>query len=230
MKILALILVSICLTGCGKQTKSITLEGKDGVDGKNGHSLVSVYTNATLSECRVGGYRLDIAIDMDDSLSVTEGDKYQSSFVLCNGANGADGLQGSVGAQGPQGVQGLIGPQGLVGADGTVGPQGLQGFIGPVGPVGAQGPQGAQGLQGLQGLVGASGTNATASIAVTSSGCNAITGTVYFSKDDQVYDKIGCDEKNKVATLTGADDTFWVASNKLAVQFTKSSIKIITFN
>ncbi len=144
MKYLALL---ILLAACGKQETVTVFDGKDG---KNGHSLVSQLVEAT--ECIDGGTRLDIAIDLDDSLSVSEGDLYQSSLIACNGAQGIagfNGLDGETGAPGEQGIQGEIGPQGLTGATGIIGPQGETGAPGPTGP---QGPQGIQGIQGVAGL------------------------------------------------------------------------------
>ena len=129
--LLALLLL---LTACGqKETVSI-------INGKNGHSLVSQYVEST--ECLNGGTRLDIALDLDDNLTFSEGDLYQSSLIACNGEQGIQGITGDTGA---------IGPQGLVGADGAIGPEGETGQPGPTGP---------QGEQGLQGIQGASGLNA----------------------------------------------------------------------
>ena len=275
VKVLMLAL-SLMLVSCGPQTKSITLEGKDGrdgIDGKNGHSLVSFYNESSELECPNGGIDLDIFLDMNDNLEADEGDIYTNSLISCNGGNGRDGLQGEqgetgqtgerglTGSQGPQGVQGSIGPQGLVGqrgergeegeegdrgATGAIGPRGAtgatgaQGVAGPTGPQGSQGPAGStglQGLQGIQGLTGAqgqsgtNGTNATASISVTASGCKSISGTAYYSNNDRVYDNSTCSDSHAgmVADLNGGD-SFWVASNKLAVDFTSTSMKIITFN
>jgi hypothetical protein len=244
-KMIMTIAFAVIIAGCGVRKERISIiNGVDGKDGANGHSLVSEYKES--EECINGGTRLDIYIDLDDSFSVSEGDLEQGSLIACNGSRGIQGLiglQGVVGATGsigPQGLTGAIGPQGARGAsgqDGTVGSAGAQGVAGPVGPAGAQGPAGAAGAQGLQGVIGLTGgtTNVTnnvvnASILVTLSGCNPIAGTQYYSKDNQVYEETGCDSDDKVAKLTGADDTFWVASNKLAVQFTSSNMKIITFN
>jgi hypothetical protein len=130
-----LLTLVLLLTACGqKETVSIV----HGTDGKNGHSLVSQYVKA--NECLNGGTRLDIAIDLDDNLSFSEGDAYQGSLIACNGSQGIQGITGETGD---------IGPQGLVGADGAIGPEGETGLPGPMGP---QGPQGIKGLKGDAGL------------------------------------------------------------------------------
>jgi hypothetical protein len=237
MKILLLSLLILAACGPAKERASIyqPKDGKDGKDGANGHSLVSEYVESC--ECESGGTRLDVFIDMDDSLSVSEGDIYQSSLIACNGAQGIQGIQGEQGIpgeQGPQGLQGIAGPQGLQGMQGApgipgaVGPQGSQGVAGPVGPAGPQGPQGIQGQQGIQGVAGSS---ATASITTTASGCNRILTTSYYSKDDRVYNNSSCSSSHAgmVADLNGGD-SFWVGTNILAVDFTSSSMKIIKFN
>lgn len=148
-----------------------------GADGKNGHSLVSQYVEVNTCECdEQGGTRLDIYLDIDDSLSISEGDLFQNSLIACNGRNGLQGIQGLPGVQGvqgeqgpqgipgeagpqgiagEQGVQGLPGPQGLTGETGATGATGSQGVAGPQGPAGATGPQGAMGPQGPQGPAGA---------------------------------------------------------------------------
>ncbi len=133
MKLLLLSL--ILLAACGKKETVSIINGKDGKDGANGHSLVSQYVDA--SECLDGGTRLDIALDLNDSLSIDEGDLYQGSLIACNGEQGITGEMGE------------IGPQGFVGETGEIGPQGLPGEIGPIGPSGSQGIQGLQGPAGL---------------------------------------------------------------------------------
>ena len=237
----------LALVSCGVQESATIYNGEDGKDGANGHSLVSEYLESC--ECDNGGTRLDIFVDVDDSFSVTEGDLYQNSLIACNGEQGTQGIQGEQGEQGergPRGLRGRVGRQGLRGQQGeqgeqgeqgiagTIGAQGAQGEVGPVGPVGSKGPQGEQGLRGLQGIIGDNGTNATASIFVTSSSCTLIPGTSYYSENDRIYnDEVDNKGKrckgNTVADLNGGD-SFWVGSNKLAVDFTSSSMKIITFN
>ena len=101
------IIALLLLVSCGKQTKQITLEGKDG---KNGHSLVSMYNETSELECQNGGMRLDVYLDLNDDLMASEGDSYSNSLVACNGENGMNGedgeqgLKGEVGQAGPQGI------------------------------------------------------------------------------------------------------------------------------
>lgn len=127
------------LASCGPNKETVSVV--KGQDGKNGHSLVSQYVNAI--ECLDGGTRLDVAIDLDDSLSFSQGDLYQGSLISCNGRQGIQGITGETGD---------IGPQGLVGADGAIGPQGETGLPGPIGP---------KGEQGIQGLIGPAGLNSS---------------------------------------------------------------------
>lgn len=181
MKKFLVLAAAALIAGCS-QTKEVVdiYKGADGINGVNGHSLVSIVTDVNGCECdEQGGQRLDIYLDNDDSLNVSEGDTFQSSLIACDGRNGLQGIQGlqgvqgevgATGAQGPQGIpgmpgpmgiagvqgpQGLPGPIGLTGAKGATGATGTQGIQGPVGPVGPQGPQGAMGPQGPQGPAGA---------------------------------------------------------------------------
>lgn len=247
MKSFVLALAAMLLVSCGQQQKFKLIPGPQGPAGANGHSLVSEYVES--DECDNGGTRLDVLLDLDDSLSVTEGDLYQNSLIACNGdqgeqgergiqgIQGEDGERGIPGQRGPRGLRGRVGRQGLTGQQGeqgipgTVGQQGAQGDPGPTGEQGDQGPAGEQGERGLQGVAGSNGTNATASISTTGSSCALISGTSYYSKNDRVYNNNSCSNSHSgmVADLNGGD-SFWVASNKLAVDFTSSSMKIITFN
>jgi hypothetical protein len=173
------LLILTLLVACGKP-KVENVDIINGKDGKNGHSLVSESFSA--SECEDGGSRLDIFLDADDSLDVSEGDLFQSSIIACNGAQGEQGeqgvqgqqgIEGLVGANGAQGVagprglkgpRGPIGPQGLIGSTGAVGPKGdtgATGSTGQPGPIGPQGSQGSQGIQGIQGIQGAAGLPAS---------------------------------------------------------------------
>lgn len=169
-KLLALTL--LILVSCGPKKEQVdVIKGKDG---SNGHSLVSESFSA--EECENGGSRLDIFLDADDSLDVSEGDLFQSSLIACNGSQGeqgergSQGIQGLVGANGakgeagPRGLRGPrgpIGPQGLVGATGAVGPTGSIGNTGATGDIGPQGPQGIQGIQGIQGAAGLPASSCT---------------------------------------------------------------------
>lgn len=231
MKKLALL---VGLAACGGVNKNVYvhgLKGDKGDTGANGHSLVSEFLklDSESEECLDGGTRLDIFLDADDNLEVSEGDTYTGSLVACNGANGLNGATGATGAQGPQG---MIGPQGLQGIQGAVGPQGPQGIAGPAGPVGPQGPQGIQGAQGLQGIQGPAGQNATASItAYTSTSCTSITGTSYFVKagsNASIYTASNCHSSSKVEELNDGH-SFWVSSNMLAVD-NNGCVRVIKFN
>jgi hypothetical protein len=215
-----LICLALVLSGCADKT---TVEmrqglpglngtnGADGLNGSNGHSLVSQFVETSCwLECANGGTRLDIYLDMDDSLSVSESDLYTGSLLACNGANGLNGQTGATGEQGPQGD---VGPQGTPGADGVAGPAG---------------PAGPQGLPGADGAQGADGMGATITVYNTST-CTAIAGTSYYVKGDAIYSSSGCASNHKVAELDGGDDTFWVSATKLAVE-NSGSIKVISFN
>jgi hypothetical protein len=159
MKQLLLITLMV-LASCGnpKVENVGVIAGADGEDGTNGHSLVSESVSA--EECENGGSRLDIFLDVDDSLDKSEGDLFQNSLIACNGEQGIQGLvgpegeQGEVGPRGLRGPRGPIGPQGLIGETGAVGPRGDTGSIGSPGPIGPQGLQGIQGIQGIQGAAG----------------------------------------------------------------------------
>jgi hypothetical protein len=224
MKFELLLLVSLCFISCG--TDSVTIgglngsDGRDGINGKdgaNGHSLVSQFVDASDFECPNGGSRLDIFMDIDDSLSVSESDLFESSLIACNGVNGLDGAEGAQGEQGPQGIQGEVGPQGEPGP---------QGDVGPTGPAGEQGPQGETGAEGP------SGTGASI-VSFTSSSCTAITNTSFFAKSNGsntgIYSSSSCSNGLKVFEL-GQGDSFWVSSTALAVKLSTPGIRVIFFN
>lgn len=208
------ILFVMSLMACGP-TKEVVqvVNGNDGLTGSNGHSVVSQFVNVAQEslECMNGGTRQDVYLDLDDSLTVSSNDLYLNSGVACNGSNGLNGLQGLEGQQGPQG---LAGPQG-----GT-GPQGLPG---PTGPIGPQGPQGATGAQGPSG----SGAIITS---YNSTLCQLISGTSYYVKNDSLYSSSSCSSSQKVITLSGGEDTFWVSSTKLATENNGSGIRVVNFN
>ena len=216
------------ISACGVSEVSLIrgLDGKDGLAGSNGHSLVSEYVilGAGL-ECANAGARLDIYLDLDDSLSVSSGDLFLNGLAVCNGLNGAQGLQGVAGAQGPQGVAGPQGPEGAVGA---VGPQGPQGIAGPMGPIG---PQGIQGLQGIAGTNGTNGTNATAAILASPSSTCLDLGGGYYTKNNRLYlenDVDLCDgSHDKVEIDSG--ESYWISATQLAI-YSNSVLRIVTFN
>lgn len=85
MKYVFMLLV---LAGCGGDNTSPqginNSDGAQGPRGFTGHSIVAQTVSATESECPDGGIRVDLYIDIDDSLTVSKGDTYQSSIVSCN--------------------------------------------------------------------------------------------------------------------------------------------------
>jgi len=120
-----LVLMLLLLMSCNPKKEVVGFkDGDNGKDGKNGHSLVSEYADASELECSNGGTRLDIFLDLDDSLSASEGDLYLNSLVACDGETGLSGIPGEVGPRGEIGPQGSAGENGL---PGPVGPQGLPG-------------------------------------------------------------------------------------------------------
>jgi hypothetical protein len=90
MKILMLIMV-LMIVGCGKQTKSITLEGRDGRDGVDGKDGSSCSVSRAYDE---SGF-LSIGV----KVSCTDG----SSELVLNGTNGQNGTPGARGLQGEPG-------------------------------------------------------------------------------------------------------------------------------
>ncbi len=202
---LKLALFLILLAACAPKREVVELiPGPQGPGGANGHSVVSQYLPAGELECASTGNRLDLYLDLDDSLSVTEGDLYQGSLVACDGLNGANGTDG-VGTPGPQGD---VGP---AGSDGV-------GTPGPIGP------------QGLPGADGASGATITT---YASSSCTHIADTVYYAKagsnNPGIYTGSTCAPSTKAVEL-GSGESFWVSDNALAVDYGTDGFRVITFN
>lgn len=157
MKHLILIPV-IFLTGCCFPWLEVDTFG---VDGANGHSVLSESSPASVDDCPNGGTKLDLYLDVDNTKTITVKDTYEGSVLACNGANGDTGLQGPIGATGdtgPVGETGPTGPQGLPGEIGPIGPQGPNGDIGATGPQGPIGNTGAVGGTGPQGPAGNTGS------------------------------------------------------------------------
>jgi len=226
MKKLTVILVMLSVMGCSPKREVVeVINGLNGTNGSNGHSIASLFSEASHCECSNGGTRLDLYLDLDDSLSASEVDLYQGSIVACNGL---DGVSGQDGEQGIQGTPGEPGPQGLIGPQGLMGLDGVQG---PVGPQGSQGPQGIQGLQGLQGATGATGAaGATITVYASTNSCVSIVGSTFYTKNGDIYDNNTCSSSHKVAVLQGSGDSFWVASKMLATDNNGSGLRVITFN
>ncbi len=212
-----LVCTLLILAGCGDRTVTGVVNGRDGNDGANGHSIVSQYNESSEIECQNGGSRLDLYVDMDDSLSASEGDLYQGSLVACNGSNGLAGQQGEPGTPGPQGIAGEVGPQG---------PAGETGEAGPTGPAGEQGPA------GTPGATGPAGSGATI-VSYTSSSCTSL-GSGFYGKSKsnsyEIFDDNDCDSDDKVATLNDSDDTYWLAADRLAVFTSPNDLRVINFN
>jgi hypothetical protein len=227
------VLIGLLLVSCGKNQ---TLEVYNGTDGKNGHSLVSQSSNLEANLlCPAGGKKLDIYIDLDDTLSVTESDTFNTSLIVCNGSNGEDGIDGEDGADGKDGRRGRRGPrgfQGLVGAKGEKGDTGETGEQGVAGPTGQQGEQGVQGIKGDAGLDGEDGTEVSI-VSYTSSSCTNITGTSYHVKTSgsnvSVHTSSSCSGSSKVDQLSDGH-SFWFSSSKLGVVIASGGIRVINFN
>lgn len=233
-------LLALGLTACSIDKEVVAVYKGD--PGANGHSLVSRYVNVSGCECdEQGGSRLDIYLDLDDSLSVSEGDVYSNSLVACNGANGLQGPKGLTGAQGAQGIPGVagpkgdkgdVGPKGLTGAAGATGATGATGVAGPVGPIGPQGPQGAMGPQGPQGPAGALLQN----YVLSTSTCTSL-GDGFWAKrnddDAKVYSNSSC--SSLVVTIyaehnSNGDASYWLTSTRLAFNDNNGNLRVIKFN
>lgn len=230
-------------TGAQGNTGAEGPQGPAGQNGSNGHSLVSQSVSASSIECPNGGSRLDIYLDLDDSLSVSDGDLYQGSLIACNGANGLNGADGAPGIQGPQGIpgepgatgsqgipgqpgpQGPVGPQGLTGATGATGSTGSQGVAGPTGPQGPQGPQGATGAQGP------TGSGATIASYSSTTVCTAVGGGYYAKSESNavdIYPNSNCSGSH--TTLNDSNSTMWLTDSSLAVLADPNVLRVITFN
>lgn len=242
----------LMVTACHSSKDLVTIKG---LPGRDGHSLVSMISEATQCECSAGGSRMDVYVDLDDSLSASEGDKYQGSLVACSGRNGTDGsngmdgedgangADGSDGADGQDGADGINGEDGADGENGVAGQQGIPGEQGPQGLVGPQGPPGTQGLPGPQGPPGAPGapglpgapgsSGMTATITEYSSpNCTMITGTTTYIKignqNASLYSTSNCASNSKFAEVSQGE-SYWAASRSLAV-WTSNLVRVITFN
>lgn len=240
MKYVVAVVLSALVVACASKTEEINLSAQDGVDGvngANGHSLVSQYNSVSNCACdEQGGTSLDIYLDLDDSLTLTEGDLYQNSLIACNGRNGLNGVNGLPGAQGPQGIpgeqgpQGVPGPQGLTGAAGATGATGAQGVAGPAGPQGPQGPQGLMGPQGPQGPAGVILQNYT-----LSSSCQAV-GDGYYAKkngdDVKLYSNSSCSSLTAAIYAehsSGGDASYWLTATRLGFNDGNGNLRVLKF-
>lgn len=222
MKKYVMCLLVLVLSSCSAPREVVQVY--KGAPGLNGHSVVSSYVQENSFVCENGGTSLDMYLDMDDSLSVSEGDLYLNSLVACNGFNGLNGQNGLDGTNGQDGAVGETGPQGAVGPQGEVGPQGAQGEPGPTGPQGPQGPQG---------MTGDSGTSVTIT-SYTSSSCVKLTGTSYYVKSNGstsgLYTSSNCHSSTKEFEM-GEGDSMWVSSTQLAVKLVnEAGLRVVKFN
>jgi hypothetical protein len=230
MKNVMILLVMVLIAGCANDRN---LEATvTAIDGRNGHSIVSEYKQSTQLECESSGSRLDMYIDMDDSLTVSQGDVYANSLIACNGLNGLQGIQGlpgTNGSNGSDGAQGIPGAQGPQGIQGIAGPQGAPGLDGADGQPGPTGPQGPQGPQGIQGPAGSSGATI---VSFSGSSCTRLTGTNSYLKASNnnyaLYTSSNCSSNSKFAEVSEGE-SYWVSANALAV-YSDTGLRVITFN
>lgn len=252
MKKFLLMIASLALvTACSPDREVVTVI--KGLPGANGHSLVSQVTQPNGCACdEQGGSSLDIYLDLDDSLTLSEGDLYQNSLIACNGRNGlngSNGLDGAIGAQGEQGpqgipgeqgpqgipgiqgIQGLPGPQGLTGANGATGLTGATGTQGPVGPQGPTGPQGAMGPQGPTGPAAV----LLQSYTLSTSSCLSIGDSLWAKRNSteaKVYSNSSC--SNLVVIIyadhnSGGEASYWLTSTRLAFNDNNGNLRVLKF-
>jgi hypothetical protein len=148
MKFLTIIFILSLVIGCGKQTKTVTVEGKDGADGADGKDGKDG-TSCSVSRAYDDSGELSIGV----RISCTDG----SSELVLNGSNGQTGATGTQGIQGVPGSSCSVArkagdnyvtvscPQqtDVVIYDGLQGQQGLKGDKGDQGETGATGQAGA---------------------------------------------------------------------------------------
>lgn len=252
----------VCLISCGPTREVVQIytgtpgatgetgatgeKGDKGDDGANGHSLVSQYMPATSLECdSTGGSRLDVYVDLDDSLTASEGDVYLNSLVACNGLNGLNGTDGQDGSDGTNGNNGINGHDGVAGPPGSSGPPGLDGNPGHDGLPGPSGAPGTPGAPGQNGSNGSNGTNGQDG-APGQDGKDAhvtprnITGNC--SSLSTNYDALiknntveiytagySCSPPKKVFVMTDSASTFWLSSTELAVFVTPAGVRILGY-
>ncbi len=212
MKKIMLIMLFM-VVGCNETVVIVKgVDGPKGETGANGHSLVSQILEASELECSTTGTRLDIYLDLDDSLNTSDGDLYQVSVVDCDGRNGLDGEDGQPGQSGPPGL-------------GLVGPPGLNGNPGHDGQTGPNGPPGPQGNDGHGASVGQHN--------VTS--CTSLPGGFYLKKGSGsesgsvgIYTNSSCTGSHD--QLNTANSTFWLTTADLAIYVDSQTVRVLTFN
>lgn len=247
MKKLVTFLTILSVIGCSPNREVVEIvNGRPGQDGANGHSLVSQYMSATELECDgQGGSRLDIYIDMDDSLTSSDGDIYQNSLIACNGRNGLDGAVGATGPQGLPGEDGQDGNNGENGHDGVAGPPGSagppglngnpghDGQPGPQGPPGSPGAPGHDGKDGKDGDDGDDGKDAHVTPKNVSGNCSNISSgydALIKNQTVELYTAgFSCSSNKKVFVLTDSASTFWLSATELAVFVSPAGLRILTY-
>lgn len=71
-------------------SKQIVCNGKNGIDGTNGHSMQFTVLTAATAICPNGGSTLLMALDVNDNGFYSATDPNQQQMTICNGQNGAD--------------------------------------------------------------------------------------------------------------------------------------------
>lgn len=166
MSKLIVLLMFTMLVSCGKQTKTVTVEGKDGTNGRDGYSVVSSSESNPEICGAVGGTMVFLALDINQNLDFDSEDTVQTQYVSCNGRNGQDGEDGADGQDGEDGADGANGRDGLNGTSCSVNKVGNSATItcGTSSAVvvdGAKGDKGDTGATGETGQTGATGQNAS---------------------------------------------------------------------
>jgi len=204
---LVFLALTAIVVSCGEN--AYIVNGTDGKDGANGHSLASQFLSATELECPTGGRRLDLYLDLDDSLSTSAGDLYQGSVVVCNGLNGSNGQDGAPGHNGPPGQSGPPGLNGNPGHDGEPGPNG---------------PPGPQGNPGHGGTV--NGHNVASCTALGDFWLKKGSGNE--SSSVGIYTDSSCTGNHE--QLNDAKSTFWLSDDSLAVYVDGQNVRVLTFD
>lgn len=215
MKKIGSILIFLGVLGCSPKLEMVEVyKGDPGSPGVNGHSLVSQYVAVTELECdSLGGSRLDIYLDMDDSLTPSETDIYQNSLVSCNGYNGVNGNPGH---------DGIAGPPGQSGPPGLNGNPGHDGLPGPSGPPGSPG---APGQNGKDAHVTPKNINGNCS------NVNANYDALTKNNTVELYTSgKSCSSPFKVFILTSSASTFWLSNTELAVFVDPVGLRVLNYN
>jgi hypothetical protein len=160
-------------------------------------------------------------MDVDDSLTPTDGDLYQNSLIACNGLNGNHGENGHDGIAGPPGQAGPPGLDGNPGHDGEPGPSGLPGS------------PGAPGANGHDGAPGQDGKDAHVTPKNVTGNCAALTANYDAKIKNNTVELYtaghSCDAPWKVFTLTSSASTFWLSSTELAVFVDPAGLRVLTY-